>query len=291
MQQTLYDIEIITVDDGSTDESGKVLDEYAKLDSRIQVIHKPNGGLSSARNAGCRIATGDWIMYLDSDDYLEPMACERVWLETLERPTDIVTFGANIFPTVPKVDRWYEAVLNPYDRRYENFSPEVLFRTTGAMPFVWRQAFSSKLLRENELMFQEDIRFGEDLVYQMQVFPMAKKFAFIHDHLYNYRWCREDSLMGQVQNAPDKRMEQHLLMVEEVTHYWQEKGLLERYAPEYLDWLLNFMVPDLTNPKLQRAQEHAAGLLQIIENYDLERVLPKESSEVKALWRKLKNLC
>ena len=291
MQQTLYDIEIICVDDGSTDGSGKLLDEYQKLDPRFRVIHKANGGLSSARNAGCNVATGGWIMYLDSDDYLEETACERVWLETLEDKTDIIVFGSKIFPVVPKADGWYDFVLHPATQRFYSFKPEVLFSTIGATPFVWRQAYSRDLLEKTGVCFYEGAAFGEDLIYQLELFPLAEHFAFVSDELYHYRWCRENSLMDGMKNRPDEKMKQHLRMLEEITRYWQEKQLLDRYAEEYLDWLLNFMVPDLTAPELKQTSDHAQALKNLIEAYGLERVVPNERREVKDLWRKLRKLC
>lgn len=291
LQQTLYDIEIICVDDGSTDGSGELLDEYANMDSRIQVIHKENNGVSRARNTGLESATGEWIMYVDADDYLSENACERVWLESMEEPTDIITFGADCFPTVPKAGAWYDYALNVQFQRFYKFEPEVLFEAPGARPFIWHQAFSHELLRTADVRFNEKLSMGEDQVYQIELFPMAEKFAFIPDQLYHYRWCREDSAMGQLRNEPDAKMEQHLLMVEEITRYWQEKGLLDQYGPEYLEWLLNFMVPDMTHKDLERAGEHARSLRGIIENYGLEQKISGQRLETKALWRKLNKLC
>ena len=76
INQTYNDIEIILVDDGSTDNSGKICDEYKSIDNRIRVIHKVNGGLSSARNAGMRIAQGEYICFIDSDDYIDSQMLE-----------------------------------------------------------------------------------------------------------------------------------------------------------------------------------------------------------------------
>lgn len=91
--QTYRELEIILVDDGSTDASGVFCDEWAKIDSRIVVIHKENGGLSDARNAGLNRANGDWIMFVDSDDYIHPDTV-KLSLETAQRnQSDLVTFG------------------------------------------------------------------------------------------------------------------------------------------------------------------------------------------------------
>lgn len=77
-EQTYRDIEIILVDDGSTDSSSELCDEYAKADNRIRVIHKENGGLSDARNKGMELATGKYILFVDSDDYINQDACEKL---------------------------------------------------------------------------------------------------------------------------------------------------------------------------------------------------------------------
>ena len=89
MNQTLRDIEIICVDDGSTDGSGAICDEYAERDCRIRVIHKENGGVSSARNAGLAASSGDWIGWVDSDDWIEPDMFEYLLENALEQEGDI----------------------------------------------------------------------------------------------------------------------------------------------------------------------------------------------------------
>ena len=89
--QTYKDIEIILVDDGSPDETGKLCDEYAQKDNRIKVIHKQNGGLVSARNAGYDVATGDWMMYVDGDDWLDADCCQVMLDAVADKPdVDIV---------------------------------------------------------------------------------------------------------------------------------------------------------------------------------------------------------
>lgn len=91
MNQSYKDIEIILVDDGSPDDTGKLCDEYAKKDNRIKVVHKQNGGLVSARNAGYDVATGDWMMYVDGDDWLDSDCCQVMLDAVADKPdVDIV---------------------------------------------------------------------------------------------------------------------------------------------------------------------------------------------------------
>ena len=87
-RQTLRDVEFICINDGSTDRSLEIARKFEEIDDRFVVIDKHNGGVSSARNAGLEVASGEFIMFLDADDKFEDNACERVWLENLEGPTD-----------------------------------------------------------------------------------------------------------------------------------------------------------------------------------------------------------
>ena len=94
--QTLKDIEIILVDDGSTDGSGTICDEYASQDKRVRVVHKINGGLSSARNTGIEAASAPFLMFIDSDDWVEPNFCEKPYLAAKNNNADLVLFSFRI---------------------------------------------------------------------------------------------------------------------------------------------------------------------------------------------------
>ena len=102
INQTLLDIEIIGVNDGSKDHSADILRQYMALDSRIQMIDKENGGTASARNAGLDAASGEMIFFLDPDDYVAKNACERIYEEHLSYGADIIVFGSTPFPEIPE---------------------------------------------------------------------------------------------------------------------------------------------------------------------------------------------
>ena len=93
LAQTYHNLEIILVDDGSTDDSGRICDDYGKTDSRVRVIHKTNGGLSDARNAGIRIATGKYVGFVDSDDWIEPDMYEKLYASICDGKADIGVCG------------------------------------------------------------------------------------------------------------------------------------------------------------------------------------------------------
>lgn len=279
LNQTLYDIEIICVNDGSTDNSGAILESFARLDHRVVIINKPNGGLSSARNAGMDAASGGILMFLDSDDYLSHNACERVWKEFLEEQTDIITFGTEIFPIKPAATDWHHWTLDVWTHRRWGFEPSVLFREPNAKPFVWRQAFSRKLIEQAGIRFDERVRYGEDIVFQMEIFPHAKYFSFIEDRLYHYRWYREGSLMSSYRTDLDNKIRQHLEFIRYITEYWQEQGWLEKYGKDYTQWLLEFVVRDSRSADAKCEEEHLAALKSLLEEYALTQYLNQVPGE------------
>lgn len=99
INQTFTDIEIILVDDGSTDESGTICDQYAQKDSRVKVIHKPNGGLSDARNSGLEVCSGEYIGFVDSDDWISPDMYETLIHFAVKEDLDVAMCGVlDIWP-------------------------------------------------------------------------------------------------------------------------------------------------------------------------------------------------
>ena len=119
INQTYKNIEIILVDDGSNDSSGSICDEYAKKDNRVRVIHKVNGGLSSARNAGLDEVTGDYVMFCDSDDMFLPTSCEVMFEEIEKRNADYIV--GNYQNCTEEGELWENPVFNK-EKYYSNFN-------------------------------------------------------------------------------------------------------------------------------------------------------------------------
>ena len=185
-------------------------------------------------------ARGEWIMFLDSDDFLEPDACERVWAESLEEKTDIIIFGSTYFPEAPASEKydWLSDTLQVRTVRYRSFEPRVLFSEPGAKPFVWRQAFSAAFIGQNGLRFDETVRFAEDVLFQFSAFPLAKRFSFLSDPLYHYRVGRKDSLMGRISDRD--RVERHLEITERVLTIWERYGIAGKYGRALGQWAVAY---------------------------------------------------
>ena len=242
--QTLEDIEVIVVNDGSPDDSASIITEYAGKDSRIRSIEKPNGGLSSARNAGLDVACGDIVDFVDSDDYVEPNLAEfLVDAFTRENP-EIVVFGAECEP-VELASKRIRQLLSPRAHVFESFDTALLF-SANAQPYVWRAAYSRELIERETLRFAENVRFAEDVVFQFESYPLSKKTVLVPDKLYHY--VMQEKSLTHVFNAGAKRMDKvdaHLLVLHEVLERWGRRGLLELCPGELVAWFLDLVMFDL----------------------------------------------
>lgn len=249
IQQTLLDIEIICVNDGSTDHSEEILKKYEKKDNRIIVINKANGGLPSARNAGLDRATGKYVGFVDSDDFIQPDMYEKLVYEAEKNSSDIVICGANIFPETPRANQWLYDTLSPTYKHYDEYTSEILFNRVDTTPFLWRTLVRKKLIDEGQFRLDEDIVIGEDKAFQCKIYPCAKAITVIPDKLYNYYWCRPESLMGkQVYGKYEKRVKEHTKLVGRICDDLFSKTLDYKKRDEtlrdFLEWSIPFIYDD-----------------------------------------------
>lgn len=275
VNQTLLDIEIICVNDGTKDRSRQILESYQKNDDRIHIVDKKNGGLSSARNAGLKVASGRYILFLDSDDYIAPKTCERLYAEILEREIDIIVFGSHAFPYYLRPGKWLTNNLTIHTKSYRNGGMEALLKENGAYPFVWRDCFKRDFLIEHNLEFDEEMRFAEDLIFQFMAFPLAKNITFIGDRLYNYRWKRPDSLMSGVQKNLYQKYIYHIEAMRKIADFWKYNGLLEQYSQEFMKWTVSFIGWDLYQYQGYKKEELVQKVQGFWTQFDLNRYTKK----------------
>lgn len=191
LNQTYKNIEIILVDDGSTDLCPQMCDKYAKIDPRIQVIHKKNGGLSSARNAGIDIATGDFIMFVDSDDYISKLTCEKI-VKNIVSDVDIISFQfQRVYDDETKNEMVEEQNIVKIMEGNELFRNYI--NRTDFTHMAWDKAYRNSLFKD--VRFIEG-RLAEDLACSYQLFGRARR-AIAMKQVFYYYYIREDSIMGQ----------------------------------------------------------------------------------------------
>lgn len=288
LAQTLLDIEIVCVDDHSTDSSAEILKQYAEKDYRISVIENPGKGVGSARNTGIKNAHGGIIMFCDADDRLSPDACERVWLEFKLHPTDAVVFCASLFPEIGDIPSWLPWNLQVAGKRYPVFVPQIIFGNPAAAPFVWRNAFSIGMIQRSKVFFREDLDLGEDLLFLLQIYPHAELgISVLRDRLYEYRWMRPGSLMDAARKDHDERIAKHLLVLSGVFEYYRDNGLMEQYGTDLLDWALRFIVPDTYQEDVKERAQHLRAFYEQIKHFGAEKFLSGVRKSAKTYVRKL----
>lgn len=196
VNQTYKNLEIILVEDGSPDNSGNICDTYASVDSRITVIHKENGGVSSARNAGLDIAQGDYICFIDPDDWIELDALEVCLNHLLTTKTELCFFN---------YDEIYESgrriCQNPIFGDKEIFwDLDDLDTLSKYMNWTASWNFLLKYSLIKEIRFNEGLWIGEDTVFKFQLYKNLSNFSCLRKVLYHYR-IRSNSCTGII--CPD----------------------------------------------------------------------------------------
>ena len=190
ISQTYKNLEIILVDDGSPDSCGKICDDYAKSDSRIKVIHKENGGLSDARNAGIAVANGDYLMFVDSDDWVDEDFCESA-VSTLEKNnSDIVVFGYNrVDESDNLLDSWNLQGRHKYSKQE---ALKKLFRSE-IDNYAWNKIYKRSLF--HEIRYPKG-KLWEDIGTTYLLFAEAESIYISNCVTYNYL-MRKSSITGQ----------------------------------------------------------------------------------------------
>lgn len=194
LSQTYKDCEIILVDDGSTDKSGDICDLYAKSDTRIRVIHKTNGGLASARCAGLMASKGQYVAFVDSDDYLDDYMFTQLMKPMLEDDGVDISIGGYV---INRVDGSIVNVLSDKKKKIYYDNIEALADMFEVKKFnwgLWGKVYRRELFIHNDLMAKWPSSYGEDAYANSYVFPLAKKMVF--NPVYGYHYCmRKDSMM------------------------------------------------------------------------------------------------
>ena len=264
LNQSLTRIEVICVNDGSTDKSLEILKKYQENDSRVIIVSKENGGLPSARNAGIERARGEYIGFVDSDDYVQPDMFEKLYNTAKKEKSDVVVCGANILPETPRASDWLYACLSPGYRKYDKFDANMLFHDMTVTPFLWRTLIKKSLIDKYNLRLNETIMIGEDKAFQCKVYPLAESITVIPDKLYNYFWCREGSLMNQtVYGDPEKKVLEHGRLIADIAETVMKYQEKEHIKEAFLEWSIPFLYDDFIFLSLENKVDLATKMIDV----------------------------
>ncbi len=218
--QTLTDIEMLVIDDGSTDRTGSIADQAAEADARVRVIHQVNRGVSAARNVGMSAATGAYIAFADADDTLPPDALAQLVATADAQSADLVTGDY--------ADQHTVHTLSPDVSREQMLS--ALVRCDGQYNAVWAHLYRRAFLLEHRLTLPEGIRIGEDVLFNLSATLAARHIAHTPQVVYRYAE-RPDSAMARSKTGA---MAAHAPMLDEMD------ALLRRHrikATHYRDFM------------------------------------------------------
>lgn len=236
VNQTLNDIEIILVDDGTPDTSGKLCDGYAKKDSRIKVIHQENKGLCGARNTGVKSSTGEWISFVDGDDWIEPNAYEKLYNIGTKNNVDVVMFGyVKDYPS--------KSVIMHYDKYFEN---KKVYNTSEDIAYLQKMILNynancamapTKFIRKSiiekyNIYHDEKLRQGaEGIEFNIRLFSKIKSALFLNETFYHYIY--NDESITTVHNEKNHQMV--------IDCFKKIKGEINNDDSEIMGWFYNRM--------------------------------------------------
>lgn len=191
LNQTLEDIEIIMVDDGSPDNSPGLCDDYAKRDCRIKVIHKKNGGLSDARNAGLDIATGEYIAFVDSDDYTSLDAYATLYDKAKETNADIVYAGFTMHNSDGTENKCFVLSQTWEGKNIIPFLKSMIFDTKPDIDTIWMSVWNGiykrNIIEKNNIRFLSEREYlSEDILFHTMLIPLCRKIVCVPYTFYHY---------------------------------------------------------------------------------------------------------
>lgn len=183
IEQTYLNLEIILIDDGSTDNSGKICDYYAEKDNRIIVIHNENKGVSTSRNCGLNRANGEWVGFVDADDYIEKDMYEILYNNAIKYETDISV--CNFYPVFDNSNR---KVLDNTLQEIKVFNKQesikhMFIHNSGYSAVIWNKLYKKDLINH----FNEEISIGEDLLFNFKILKFVTRTVFDFRKKYVYR--------------------------------------------------------------------------------------------------------
>ena len=236
INQSFDNFEVILVNDGSTDLSKDICNEYANNYFNISVVHKANGGVSSARNTGIKIANGEYIMFCDSDDYIEKNTLSRLYKQIKKEESDICISGAywNFYDN----NELYRTNICAYAENISDYTYNIskyymyMFRTSSILiQSCWSKLYKKSIITNNNIYFNENMICYEDFEFNLRFLSKSKKFSYIKDILYYYN----DSIIS---NPLKKRKKDNI--VYEISKLYESWKEFMNNIPNNLD-IKNFM--------------------------------------------------
>lgn len=265
LAQTFTDFELILVDDGSKDQSGKICDEYAGMDKRVKVIHKENGGLSDARNKGMDQAAGHYFMFVDSDDYIAPTMVECLYESILNEEADIVACNYLYYFENDRKKDFSTNIKSEVLTGKEIFYYRKNERNYGVWTVAWNKLYKREAFGKVRFRFG---KYHEDEFWANDIYQMDIKVVMVTECLYYYRQ-RDNSIMGK------KSFARNIDILEAL----QERLYIYLKSPEYSGQAYRVLVYSL---------EYLVESKRLISNKDDKNKYIQAEKNIKGIVKQLK---
>ncbi|MDE7446803.1 MAG: glycosyltransferase [Lachnospiraceae bacterium] len=279
-------IEVLCIYDESHDKTEEILDQYISRYDNIKKIQGRNRGLSGARNDGMKAASGELIWFVDADDWIIENAIETIWRIYEDKNFDVLVFGTELIPHEKNIPEFYIDSLFTRNVYYDGFEKKILFGECGAKPFVWRNCYRAEFLSRARVFFNESNPVGEDLAFQLELFPKASRVIFIDKKLYCYFWKREGSLQNAYMQNKRFQLEGHIAIIENNTEKWSLETYSTELWLEYYKWAIDFLseeIPQVGDEELNNKTLDALKNIEknLSDRYKLPAFYKKELKNVK----------
>jgi len=252
INQSYKNIEVILVNDGSIDSSGEICDNYSSIDNRVKTIHKNNGGLVSSRKTGLIASTGEYVLYIDGDDWIELDLIEN-YVDQVKMFNADVVISSHIVNLEGREDILMNSIPSGvYDEHKlkSTVYPKMLytgkFSQFGIFSYSWGKLYRKKLLLENQLKVDENITIGEDALCLYPTLLDANKLVILEKPGYHYRQ-RADSQIKTLRKIEISKMQK---VYDDLKNIFFNKGVLDIMLPQLQYYLLSLLIINTEGPSL-----------------------------------------
>lgn len=279
LRQTLSQIEILCVDDGSQDGSADVVLSYQEKDPRVRLLRQEHQGVSAARNLGLRQARGTYVAFVDSDDWVDPELYKKMVDVAEANHCDMMVCGAQIHPEHsehcdPEALAELRKCLSVTEMHWHASDTEHMWKLMdcpGIWPFIWNKMIRLSCIRDNGICFSSSLKLGEDGVFIQVLLPHLNSISLVSGPVYHYRYLRGDSAMVRLFQEADARFSHHLDVIQVLLQEFADRDLIHSHGSWLLKWLIRFLYFSFINLPAEIQKKHALRLREIFRQFSLRQ--------------------
>ena len=278
LEQTLDEIEVLCIDDGSDEITKNILNEYSKKDSRCKIFSQENLGAGYARNNGIKYSKGEYIVFLDSDDWIEPQMCESLYNHAKKLDADLTLFD-NVWHREEgsQID-FIHFDKEDYDQDFDNFIFDYHFAKdkvfNGYFGVIWTKFYKSSFIKENKITFPRH-KLYNDIEFHIKSLILAKKISYYPEIFYHYNKMGQDSLQTSYRSKRESMVFYDVM--EGIRNFLIEQNLMNEFRRDFLDFAFENFTFKLNEINEEFKQDY---FLKIKSFFESLLLTPKDFEEI-----------